>query len=149
MHTLTIILLAVLWRSTATKLWLTFRHASQIPSQQSTVLHDLSGTISLQAPQADDNTHAQSRFCIIDLIFRRLLSHMQILKKHEFETDSFTAEQTNAVHHIKVLGKPYSKGINPLMAVPAFSAIHDSHPPAPVRITFLSSKMKVANEEYA
>lgn len=72
-----------------------------------------------------------------------------MMRKHEFEADNFAAEQTSATHLIKALVKLYSENANTLTPDPLFSAFHDSHPPAPVRIAFLSSKIKESNEEFA
>ena len=64
-----------------------------------------------------------------------------VMRKHEFEADSYAAKQTNALHLIQALVKLYSENASTLTPDPLFSAFHDSHPPAPVRIAFLSSKL--------
>ncbi|WP_455374740.1 M48 family metallopeptidase [Kaarinaea lacus] len=64
-----------------------------------------------------------------------------LMRKHEFEADTYAAKQTNALHLIQALVKLYSENANTLTPDPLFSAFHDSHPPAPVRIAFLSSKL--------
>ncbi len=64
-----------------------------------------------------------------------------VMRKHEFEADSYAARQTNALHLIQALVKLYSENASTLTPDPLFSAFHDSHPPAPVRIAFLSSKL--------
>ncbi|WP_455202732.1 M48 family metallopeptidase [Kaarinaea lacus] len=63
------------------------------------------------------------------------------MRKHEFEADTYAAKQTNALHLIQALVKLYSENASTLTPDPLFSAFHDSHPPAPVRIAFLSSKL--------
>ena len=70
-----------------------------------------------------------------------------IMRKHEFEADSYAAKQTNALHLIQALVKLYSENASTLTPDPLFSAFHDSHPPAPVRIAFLSSKLKQTTAE--
>ena len=69
------------------------------------------------------------------------------MRKHEFEADSYAAKQSSALHLIQALVKLYSENASTLTPDPLFSAFHDSHPPAPVRIAFLSSKLnETANE---
>lgn len=72
-----------------------------------------------------------------------------LMRRHEFEADSYAAKQTNALHLIRALVKLYSENASTLTPDPLFSAFHDSHPPAPVRIAFLSSKIKQAPAEGA
>ena len=64
-----------------------------------------------------------------------------MMRKHEFEADSYAARQTSAMYLIEALVKLYSENASTLTPDPLFSAFHDSHPPAPVRIAFLSSKL--------
>jgi len=59
---------------------------------------------------------------------------------HEFEADDFAAEQAHASNLIKALVKLYKENANTLTPDPLYSAFHDSHPPAPVRIAHLSAK---------
>ena len=70
-----------------------------------------------------------------------------IMRKHEFEADSYAAKQTSALHLIQALVKLYKENANTLTPDPLFSAFHDSHPPAPVRIAFLSSKLNETAQE--
>ena len=63
-----------------------------------------------------------------------------VSRKHEFEADSYAAEQTNANDLIRALVKLYKENASTLTPDPLYSAFHDSHPPAPVRIAHLSSK---------
>jgi STE24 endopeptidase len=62
-----------------------------------------------------------------------------VSRKHEFEADSFAAEQTEAQDLIRALVKLYKENASTLTPDPIYSAFHDSHPPAPVRIARLSS----------
>jgi STE24 endopeptidase len=62
------------------------------------------------------------------------------MRKHEFEADDFAAKQADAGHLIKALVKLYEENASTLTPDPLFSAFHDSHPPAPVRIAHLSAK---------
>ena len=63
-----------------------------------------------------------------------------VSRKHEFEADNFAAEQTDAHDLIQALVKLYKENANTLTPDPIYSAFHDSHPPAPVRIAHLLSK---------
>ena len=64
-----------------------------------------------------------------------------VSRKHEFEADDFAATQSNPNELIKALVKLYEENANTLTPDPLYSAFHDSHPPAPVRIAHLSAKM--------
>ena len=63
------------------------------------------------------------------------------MRKHEFEADDFAAEHTNAADLIHALAKLYQENASTLTPDPLYSAFHDSHPPAPVRIGHLSTKI--------
>jgi STE24 endopeptidase len=62
-------------------------------------------------------------------------------RRHEFEADDFAASQSNAHDLIQALVKLYEENASTLTPDPLYSAFHDSHPPAPVRIAHLSSKL--------
>ncbi len=62
-------------------------------------------------------------------------------RKHEFEADDFAAEQSQPQTLIKALVKLYRDNANTLTPDHLYSAFHDSHPPAPVRIGHLSAKI--------
>jgi STE24 endopeptidase len=59
---------------------------------------------------------------------------------HEFEADDFAAAQAHASALIHALVKLYRENANTLTPDPLYSAFHDSHPPAPIRIKHLSVK---------
>ncbi|HID47012.1 MAG TPA: M48 family peptidase [Chromatiaceae bacterium] len=63
-------------------------------------------------------------------------------RKHEFEADSYAAQQSNAAALISGLVKMYRDNASTLTPDPLYSAFHHSHPPATVRIAHLSSKLK-------
>jgi len=63
-------------------------------------------------------------------------------RKHEFEADSFAAQQSNAARLIQALVKLYKENASTLTPDPLYSAFHDSHPPAPVRIAHLASRAR-------
>ena len=63
------------------------------------------------------------------------------MRKHEFQADTFAASNSDANELIKALVKMYSENASTLTPDPLYSAFHDSHPPAPIRIAFLQSLM--------
>lgn len=63
------------------------------------------------------------------------------MRKHEFEADDFAAAQTDPNDLIRALVKLYKENAATLTPDPLYSAYHDSHPPAPVRIANLSAKL--------
>jgi STE24 endopeptidase len=64
------------------------------------------------------------------------------MRKHEFEADDFAAEHADASDLVSALVKLYEENANTLTPDHLYSAFHDSHPPAPVRIAHLSSTMQ-------
>ncbi|HDK38245.1 MAG TPA: M48 family peptidase [Thiolapillus brandeum] len=63
-------------------------------------------------------------------------------RKQEFEADSYAAQQSSAASLISGLVKMYRDNASTLTPDPLYSAFHHSHPPAAVRISHLSSKLK-------
>ena len=63
------------------------------------------------------------------------------MRRHEFEADDFAAEQTGAGALVRALVKLYRENASTLTPDPLYSAFYDSHPPAPMRVAHLSSKM--------
>jgi STE24 endopeptidase len=76
---------------------------------------------------------------VFGVYFQPVFSLMS--RKHEFEADDFAATQSQPGELIKALVKLYEENANTLTPDPLYSAFHDSHPPAPVRIAHLSSKI--------
>ena len=58
-------------------------------------------------------------------------------RKHEFEADDYAKEHANAEDLISALVKMYEDNASTLTSDPLYSAWHDSHPPAPIRIAHL------------
>jgi len=58
-------------------------------------------------------------------------------RKHEFEADSFAAQQSDSAELISALVGPYKKNAGTLTPDPLYSAFYDSHPPASIRIAHL------------
>ena len=62
-----------------------------------------------------------------------------ISRRHEFEADDFAAAQAQTGNLITALVSLYRENANTLTPDPLYSAFHDSHPPAPIRIAHLSA----------
>ena len=62
-------------------------------------------------------------------------------RKHEFEADDYAAPQASAADLMRALVKLYQENASTLTPDPLYSAFYDSHPPAPVRVAHLSTKM--------
>ena len=60
-------------------------------------------------------------------------------RKHEFEADAYAAEVSSAKSLTDALVKLYEENANTLTPDPLYSAFHDSHPPAAVRIAHLAN----------
>ncbi len=76
---------------------------------------------------------------VFTFFMQPIQSHM--MRKHEFEADDYAATQTNPTDLIRALVKLYKENAATLTPDPLYSAYHDSHPPAPVRIAHLSAKL--------
>ncbi|MBT3307996.1 MAG: M48 family metallopeptidase [Gammaproteobacteria bacterium] len=63
-------------------------------------------------------------------------------RKHEFEADDFAAEHTAAKDLITALAALYRENASTVTPDWLYSAYHDSHPPAPVRIAHLEQREK-------
>ncbi len=63
-----------------------------------------------------------------------------ISRQHEFEADDFAADQAQTENLVSALVNLYRENANTLTPDPLYSAFHDSHPPAPIRIAHLKSK---------
>jgi len=76
---------------------------------------------------------------LFSIYLQPIMSYLS--RKHEFEADDFAAEQSKPQTLIKALVKLYRDNANTLTPDPLYSAFHDSHPPAPVRVAHLSAKI--------
>lgn len=63
-------------------------------------------------------------------------------RRHEYEADAYAAEQADARALISGLVKLYRDNASTLTPDPLYSSFHHSHPPAPLRIAHLSTKMR-------
>lgn len=76
---------------------------------------------------------------LLSLYLQPVMSYLS--RKHEFEADDFAAQQSQPQTLIAALVKLYRDNANTLTPDPMYSAFHDSHPPAPVRVAHLSAKI--------
>lgn len=92
--------------------------------------------------QASSNYIALMLFMLVSPVFTFFLHPIMSFfsRKHEFEADDFAALQTSAADLITALVKLYEENANTLTPDPLYSAFHDSHPPAPVRVAHLTTK---------
>jgi STE24 endopeptidase len=86
-------------------------------------------------------------FMLIAPIFSVFLQPLfaWLSRKHEFEADDYAARQSDAGKLVQALVKLYEENASTLTPDPLYSAFHDSHPPAPVRIAHLSRKLESAH----
>ena len=80
-------------------------------------------------------------FVLVAPVFAQFLTPFSsfLSRRHEFEADEFAQKQTGAEPLIQALVKLYRENANTLTPDPLYSAFHDSHPPAPVRVAHLSA----------
>lgn len=93
----------------------------------------------------EPSTHAALvLFLLVMPVFSFFIQPLMALsmRKHEFEADDFAAEQASAEDLIRALVKLYKENASTLTPDPLYSAWHDSHPPAPVRIAQLSTRLR-------
>jgi STE24 endopeptidase len=72
-------------------------------------------------------------------ILQPLLSRLS--RKHEFEADDYAVRQSSGKDLAQALVKMYRENASTLTPDPLYSAWHDSHPPAPVRIAHIYATM--------
>jgi STE24 endopeptidase len=91
-----------------------------------------------------DNALALLLFVLVTPVFIFLLQPVAswFSRKHEFEADDFASQQSSGAELISALVKLYRDNANTLTPDPVYSAYHHSHPPAPVRIANISSKLR-------
>lgn len=66
-------------------------------------------------------------------------------RKHEYEADAFAASSSDGRFLVDALVKLYRENASTLTPDPLYSAFHDSHPPAPLRIARLERASPSAN----
>ena len=82
-------------------------------------------------------------FLLVTPVFSQFLSPLLALlsRRYEFEADDFARQQTGAEPLVRALVKLYRENASTLTPDPLYSAFHDSHPPATVRVAHLSPKL--------
>jgi STE24 endopeptidase len=65
----------------------------------------------------------------------------RLSRKHEFEADAYAVSQSDGNDLIRALVKMYKENASTLTPDPLYSAFHDSHPPAPVRVAHISGNI--------
>ena len=93
--------------------------------------------------QHPSNHLALLLFLMVSPVFTLFLQPLSswFSRKHEFEADDYAARQASAADLIRALVKMYRENASTLTPDPLYSAFYDSHPPAPVRVAHLSTKM--------
>jgi STE24 endopeptidase len=76
---------------------------------------------------------------VFSFFLQPLLSRLS--RKHEFEADAYAVKQSNGDDLVQALVKMYRENASTLTPDPLYSAWHDSHPPAPVRIARIYGKI--------
>lgn len=91
------------------------------------------------------NALALLLFMLIIPVFTQFLQPVMALlsRRHEFEADDFAVAQAGAEPMIRALVKLYRENASTLTPDPLYSAFHDSHPPASVRVAHLSANIAV------
>jgi STE24 endopeptidase len=77
---------------------------------------------------------------VFTFILQPLLSWLS--RKHEFEADAYAVKQSSGTDLVQALVKMYRENASTLTPDPLYSAYHDSHPPAPVRIEHIYANIK-------
>jgi len=90
---------------------------------------------------SESNAVALLLFMLVIPVFTQFLSPLMAIlsRRHEFEADDFAIANAGAEPMISALVKLYKENANTLTPDALYSAFHDSHPPAPVRIAHLSA----------
>ena len=85
---------------------------------------------------------ALTLFVLVAPVFTLFLQPLfsGVSRKHEFEADDFARKQVPAGSLINALVKLYKENANTLTPDPMYSAFHDSHPPASIRVAQLGSQ---------
>lgn len=81
-------------------------------------------------------------FLLVIPVFGQFLQPLSawLMRRQEFEADDYAIERTSPEAMIQALVKLYRENASTLTPDPLYSAFHDSHPPAPVRIGHISTR---------
>ncbi len=91
-----------------------------------------------------DDAMALALFLLVIPVFTVFFTPLfsALSRKHEFEADDYAATQASARALISGLVKIYRDNASTLTPDPLYSAFHHSHPPAPVRVAHLSTRIR-------
>src|SRR5262249_62089347 len=80
-------------------------------------------------------------FCLPLPAFTSVFAPLSALysRRHEFEADAFAAQHASAASLVRALVKLFEDNAATLTPDPYYSAFHDSHPPAALRVARLES----------
>lgn len=80
-------------------------------------------------------------FLMVIPVFTQFLQPLSswLMRRQEFEADDYAIEQTSPEAMIQALVKLYRENANTLTPDPLYSAYHDSHPPAPIRVSHIAA----------
>ena len=95
--------------------------------------------------EQQSNYMALTLFILVASTFTFFLTPLikMLTRKYEFEADDFAVAQADSKDLIQALVTLYKENANTLTPDPLYSAFHDSHPPAPIRIAHLKSAQAV------
>jgi STE24 endopeptidase len=96
---------------------------------------------------SQDSPHAALvLFMLVTPPFTFFLSPLlaRLSRRHEFEADAYAVSQSSGDDLTRALVKMYRENASTLTPDPLYSAFHDSHPPAAVRISHISGTMQQA-----
>ena len=90
-------------------------------------------------------------FLLVIPIFAQFLQPFSawLMRRQEFEADDYAIEQASPEAMTQALVKLYRENASTLTPDPLYSAYHDSHPPAPVRINHISTQMSTSSPNQA
>jgi len=96
--------------------------------------------------QQPSNAAALLLFLMVTPVFSQFLQPFSswLMRKQEFEADDYATEQANPTAMIQALVKLYRENANTLTPDPLYSAYHDSHPPASIRVNHIAASIKSA-----
>jgi STE24 endopeptidase len=82
-------------------------------------------------------------FLLVIPVFSQFLQPLSayLMRRHEFQADDYAVMQADGQALIQALVKLYRENASTLTPDPLYSAYHDSHPPAPVRIGHILSRI--------
>ncbi len=87
------------------------------------------------------NALALLLFLLVSPVFSQFLQPLmaRFSRRYEYQADAFARTTTGAEPLIRALVKLYRENASTLTPDPLYSAFHDSHPPAPLRVAHLKS----------